>query len=687
MVADFSLSCYTMLETRQLAAIIFTDIVGYTALMGSDEDKAFEVLKKNHAIHENLINKYKGRLIKEIGDGTLASFPLASDAVRCAMEIQKEAKDQDIPLKIGIHQGEMVMAGTDVLGDGVNIASRLQEVSQKGRITISGKVYSDIHNKAGIKTKYIGEKKLKNVDDRVKVYEVLHQENPIKDETIKGEESPKGGKKIAYYIIIGIVVMIAVMMIWKFLFIKDKASQSNEVTIEELDKSIAVLPFANMSDDPEQQYFSDGIMEAILNHLTKIKELKVISRTSVMQYRNTEKTSPKIGEELGVSYLLEGGVQTFEGKVRINVQLIDAVKDKHVWSENYDRELTDIFAIQSEIAQKIATELSTVLTPREREEIQIKGTDNLEAYNLYLMGRYFWYSRTEDGLKKSVDYFEQAVAKDSQYALAYSGLADAYLILVAYGYLPMDEGHPKAKEQALKALEIDPNLAETHATLGTMARREWRWKEAETELKQSIELNPNYAIARHWYAEYLEILGQYEEAREQVNRGLEIDPLSFLLRMQSGAFYYNNGDLDKALKENQKVLELNKNQTITYWKNFVIYREQGRDEEAFLQLKEFWSRDSSRMEYKEVAEDIYTDTGIDGVYKWWIDLEASRSTNPVFIAMNYALLVENELALDWLAKTSAPYLKVNRVYNESLRSDPRFQAMLKKNRSLMGLED
>ncbi len=668
-------------QTRQLAAIMFTDIVGYTALMGSDEDKAFEVLKKNHAIHENLINKYNGRLIKEIGDGTLASFPLASDAVRCAMEIQKEAKDQDIPLKIGIHQGEMVMAGADVLGDGVNIASRLQEASQEGCITISGKVYSDIHNKAGFKTKYIGEKKLKNVDDPMKVYEVLCQEKAIKVETTKGEGSQKARKKLPYFIIAGMVVVIAAILIWKFLPKKDKDSQTTDGTTEEVDKSIAVLPFANMSDDPEQQYFSDGIMEAILNNLTKIEELKVISRTSVMQYRNTEKTSPKIGEELGVAYLLEGGVQTSKGMVRINAQLIDAVNDRHVWSENYDRELTDIFAIQSEIAQKIATELSTVLSPREIAAIEIKGTDNLEAYNLFLMGRYLWYTRTEEGLKKSVDYFEQSLAKDPQYALAYSGLADSYLILVAYGYLPMDEGHPKAKEQALKALEIDPNLAEAHATLGSMARREMRWQEAETELKRSIELNPNYDMARHWYAEYLIIFGQTEEARKQVNQGLEIDPLSFKLREQSAGLYYEAGELDKALKENQKALELNKTLNIIYWRYFVIYREQGRNEEAFTQLKKLWSMDSSMVKYKDHAEDIYTTTGIDGVFKWWIDLEANKfisaSWFASWLAINYALLGEKELALEWLAKSPYPDMKAIRAF-ENLRSDPRFKALLKK---------
>jgi tetratricopeptide (TPR) repeat protein len=406
-----------------------------------------------------------------------------------------------------------------------------------------------------------------------------------------------------------------------------------------------------------------------------------------MQYRNTEKTSPQIAEELGVAFLLEGGVQTVGGKVRINAQLIDAVQDKHVWSENYDRELADIFAIQSEIAQKIASQLKAVLTPQEIEQIDKQRTDNLEAYNSYLMGRYFWNKRTEQSLKKSVEYFEQALAADPEYALAHAGLADAYLILVWRVWLPKEEGLPMAKEHAIKALEIDPNLGEAHATLGSIVLLEWQWQEAETELLKAIELNPNYATGRQYYSEYLHATGQPEEARKQINLALELDPLSLVIHGVSSSQYYNEGELDMALKENLKVLEFDQNRAGPYWKMFIIYREQGRDEEAFKHLKKSWSLNGSQ-EYAELTEDIYAKTGIDGVIRWWMDEEVNKSpNNPVFIAWHYAILGEKDLALGWLERAFELHsnllvgLKGDRTF-ESLRSEPGFIALLEK----MGLE-
>ena len=678
-------------QDHRYAAIMFTDIVGYTALMGSDEDKALEILKKNQKIHTKLINQFNGTLIKEMGDGMLISYHLASDAVRCAIKIQKACNEQGIPLKIGIHEGEMVFVEADVLGDAVNIASRLQEDSKEGDIHISSSVYKNVKNKAGIDTSFVEEKTFKNVDEPVKIYKVKVEkdESPEKD-PIRLKHPPKlAGRKV---MIIGAVIITLLLLVYiGYQYNLNEPQTYPPTTAEaEINKSIAVLPFVNMSNDPEQQYFSDGIMEAILNDLSKIRELKVISRTSVMQYRNTKKTIPQIAEELGVTYLLEGGVQRSGGKVRINAQLINATQDAHVWSDNYDRELINIFELQSDIAQKIASELNTVLSPSEINEIQVRSTSNPEAYNLYMMGRYFWYKRTGDALRKSIDYFEQSLAIDPEYALAYSGLADGFLMRVPYDHLPMDIGFSKAKEYALKALEISPNLAQAYATLGTIAKREWQWNEAESKLKRSIELDPNYIMARHWYAEYLFIFGPSDKLLEQINTGLRLDPFSFLMQSQLAWYYYDEGELDMALEELKTLQELDPfDIRESHIDMFKIYLKQGKEEEAFNSLKKHWAAHNYMEGRVHLAEDIYKRQGMKGLISWMVEFDVKwPNIWPPWVAILYTLLGEKQLALDWLEKSyesrssDLPEIIKSADY-EILRSEPRYLELLRK----MGLNE
>jgi class 3 adenylate cyclase len=262
-----------MPEDRRLAAIMFTDIVGYTALMGSDEDKAFKVLRKNREIQRPIIKKYRGEWLKEMGDGILASFHTASDAVRCAGEIQHAVKKEGIALRIGIHEGEVVFEGGDVLGDGVNVASRLEEMAEEGAINISGAVYKDIKNKAGITAEFIEEKSLKNVEDPVKVYRVKCEEPEV--EVLDEKPSEKKMNKLPYYIIGGLIIVIAAILIWQFLPEKESVTVLEDTEIDKIDKSIAVLPFRNDSPDQENEYFCNGMMEEILDKLHKIGDLNV----------------------------------------------------------------------------------------------------------------------------------------------------------------------------------------------------------------------------------------------------------------------------------------------------------------------------------------------------------------------------------------------------------------------------
>ena len=506
---------------RRHVAVMFTDIVGYTALMGSDEDKAFDMLRCNHSIHETLIKKHKGKLIKEVGDGTLACFPLASDAVRCAKDIQKEANSQNIPLKIGIHQGEMLMVGSDVLGDGVNLASRLQESAEEGCITISASVYRDIKNKADIKTKFLAEKSFKNVDEPIKLYKVISEE--IEKEAIS-EVSPK----------------------------------------KETLNSIAVLPFVNMSNDPEQEYFCDGITEEIINALAHVESLKVIARTSAFMFKGKQEDIREIGGKLDVNTLLEGSVRKAGNRLRITAQLIKVADGSHIWSEAYNRELEDVFAIQEEISLAIVENLKVRLLGKEKVAIEKRHTENLEAYNLYLKGIFWAGKLTVEGNQEASEYFKQAIKLDPNYALPYYGLAAIIFNSLVFGSLPTKEGYTTIKSYLEKAFAIDNTVAESHALMGTIELFcGWNWKAAEKECIKALQLNPNSAGSHYYYSVYLTMAKRHEEAIKEAKIAVELDPLSGLFNMWYGAAHLYGHQYNKAIEILQKAIKMNPTDWLT----------------------------------------------------------------------------------------------------------------------------
>ncbi|HEY6436130.1 MAG TPA: adenylate/guanylate cyclase domain-containing protein, partial [Ignavibacteriaceae bacterium] len=334
-------------SVRQLAAIMFTDIVGYTALMGNDEQKAFTILNKNRALQKPIIEQYHGRWIKELGDGVMTSFSTVSDAVNAAIKIQEAcAISNDFQLRIGVHLGEVVFENEDVFGDGVNISARIQAIANPGCIYISEAVHNNVSNKKDIQTKFIKEVILKNVKEPVKVYEVI----TVNSEPIIPEKQ------------------------------KENISQN----------SIAVLPFANMSSDPEQEFFSDGISEEIINMLAQVPGLKVAGRTSSFFFKGKNQDLRLIGEQLNVNHILEGSVRKSGNKLRITAQLIELVDGYHLYSEKFDRELEDIFDIQDEIALAILNAIKIKLLDTEKRNVLKRYTDNPEAYQLYMQGRFYY---------------------------------------------------------------------------------------------------------------------------------------------------------------------------------------------------------------------------------------------------------------------------------------------------------
>src|SRR5437667_4800063 len=364
---------------------------------------------------------------------------------------EQRMRNERVLLRIGIHVGDVVHSGGDILGDAVNVAARLQPLAAAGGICVTRQVVDQVQGRVKYKMNRLGVRELKNIRHPVELFTV---------------EVPKG------------------------------LTESEEPSLDP--RRIAILPFANLSADPNDRYFADGMTEELISTVSRIGELSVISRTSVMRYKDTIMPIGDIGRELSAGSLLEGSVRKAGNKVRITTQLIDAKNDKHLWAQSYDRDLTDIFAIQGDIAEQVAGALKVKLLSKEKEALEQKPTGSPESYSLYLKGRYFWNERTRESVKKASRYFEEAVRLDPNFALAYSGLADCYLIQEDRGWASHSEAGPLAKRHAEKALELKGDLAEAHASLGLALYNQWDLAGAERELKQAIALKPNYSTAHQW---------------------------------------------------------------------------------------------------------------------------------------------------------------------------------------------
>ena len=458
--------------------------------------------------------------------------------------------------------------------------------------------------------------------------------------------------------------------------------------------SIAVLPLENLSGDPEQEYFADGMTDALIGELAKIRALRrVISRTSVMQFKGVKKSLQEIAQELNVDAVIEGSVLLVGEKVRITAQLIEARTDRHLWADSYERDLRNILALQKELAQAIAHEIKIAVTPEEKERLVRARQVNPESYQLYLKGRWFWNKRTEEDLKKAIDYFEQAIELDSNPALAYAGLADSYALLPEYSSILAKEAYQKANEAALKALEMDDTLAEAHTSLAAIKESYyWDWEAAEREYKRAIELNSNYATAHHWYAFHLIVRTRFDEAIAEIERALELDPLSLVINKDFGSLFYYARQYDRAIEALHKTLEMDPNFSEAHAYLGLVYLQKSIYEEALAELQK--ENELSRGRHPIVESWIgiaYVQMGKRGEAQEVVDDLMERSkymyVSSYGLACVYFVLGEKDNAFEWLEKAYEErdywlsYLKID-PFLDSVRSDPRFIALLKK----MGLE-
>ena len=453
-------------------------------------------------------------------------------------------------------------------------------------------------------------------------------------------------------------------------------------------ESLAVLPLENLSHDPEQEYFADGMTDALITNLTRIGSLRVISRTSSMQYKKARKSLPQIAKELKVDGIIEGTVQRSGNQVRISVQLLHGPTDTHLWAREYERDLSDIVTLQREMARAVADEIRIQLTPQESRSLAGGAAVNPEAYEAYLRGRHFWNKRTEEGLKRSLAYFQQAIEKDPNYARAYVGLSDLHNSLGFYGLRPPRETYPKAKELAMRALALDDTLGEAHTSLASvLADYEWDWAGAEREFRRAIELNPNYEVAHQWHADHLVFMGRFEEGRKEIERAQDLDPLSLIISSDVALHHYYSRDYDSTIAEAARMFELEPDYPLGHIWLGMASVQKGKPDAAVEEFRKAGGVPQGNLMALALLGHAYGRAGRRAEALAVIQ-ELEKAARTRFVSAAYFTLVYLGLGdrakfFEWFEKSYRERsalmvrLKVEPML-DPVRSDPRFQVFLKR---------
>jgi adenylate cyclase len=632
--------------SRRLAAIMFTDTVGYTASTQADEAQTLELLRIQAELVRPVLENYRGREIKSTGDGFLVEFDSALKATQCAVDIQRrifernaEGSGPPIQIRIGIHLGDVVERGTDILGDAVNIAARIEPVAEPGGICISGSVREQVWNKIPDQLEKLPQKSLKGLQVSMDIYRVILPW--VGRETLATGNEPAG---------------------------------------------IAVLPFTNISPDPKDEYFADGLTEELIAVLSQLKDLRVIARTSVTPYKSTTKGVSQIGAELGVSSILEGSVRKAGNHLRITVQLIDVGSQGHVWSHTYDRELDDVFALQSEMAKRVAEALQVKLLAREEARLDHRSAPRPESYLEYLQGRTSLHGFTEAEMRAALEHFERAISLDNRNAAAHAGLADVHRLLGSmYHHLPKPEWEASSREHASRAIELDPDLAEAHASLGLILWDDYRFAAAQKEFELAIDLNPSFAWAHMWYADVLADQGRTEDALREQALAEQLDPLSTLVLSANIWLLTLLGRLEAAERQLAKLGEVEDFGLLYHNGRFFLDLARGDWERGHEEMKHFEKLLPGRPELV-TGQALYLALKGDGARARELLGSIEGLPEPIRpdsqIAGVYAVLGDLDACFRWL-DVAVEFKKVAiQVWRldptlAHVRRDPRFQAILK----------
>ncbi len=631
---------------RRLAAIMFTDMVGFTAAAQSDERGALELLAELEQLLRPLTARYQGRVVKSLGDGMLVEFDSALRATECAVEMQRLIHERNsqgdvtpVRMRVGIHMGEVEQRNGDIFGDAVNVASRLEPLADPGGVCVSAPVLDQVRNRLPTAFEKLPPVALKNVHTPIDIYRVvLPWSRPV-----------------------------------------DRSEPSSR-------PRLAVLPFTNISPDPSDAYFADGLTEELTTVLSQLPELRVIARTSVIGYKAQPKAVAQIGAELDAAALLEGTVRKVGDQLRVTVQLVDVRTQEHAWAHSYDRKLGDVFTVQAEIAREVAAALKVKLRPADSERLAGRRPVRSDSYLAFLKGRTLMAERSEASLRSAKSAFESAITLDPLNAAAYAGLSDVVRLLgIRYREQPLAEWDEASRSLATRALELDPNLAEAHTSLAFSLWSDYQYVEAEDHFRTAIALNPSYSTARVWYASLLADQGRLEESEGQVLLAREADPRSPIVFAHHAELLRYLARFDEARAAIEVLRALDPSGTLYRASRMAYLRSQNDLAGALNELDSLERTDPRDAGYRAARATLYAALGrtepARSLLRELEELTGDQRPSSG-IAEAYALLQEPDACFRWLEKAAFESFDLDAAYwrnepqLEPIRRDPRFQDLL-----------
>jgi TolB-like protein/tetratricopeptide (TPR) repeat protein len=670
---------------RRLAAIMFSDIVGYTSLLKEDEKKAFETLRKNQRIHRRLIKKFNGRWLKEMESGVLASFSSITDAVTCALVIKKSTEEIKIPVRIGIHQGEVIFEKKDILGDGVNIASRIHSTVEENDIIISETVYNDIKNKEGLDIEFVVERELKGVSKPVGIYSVSCTDDSLLDFTIDTGELVQPLSFGRTTIVVGIMV-IAMLAFALYHFLPKIINPPSEQ-----EQSVLVLPCVNYTGTDTLDYFLAGMHDEMIGDIGKISALRVISTTTATTYKNTEKSIPQIASELGVNNIIEPSVKCLGDSICLQVKVMGAYpEEKQLWIHEFKVEKSEILNLYNTVTKDIAERIKVGLTPQEEkllaEEARLVDP---EAYDAYIKGMLYFDKVNPESLLIAAEYFKKAIEIDPYWASPYAGLAGIGLWENQMNLVSRSVPLQMMYKNLIKAIELDPNSANTHYTKAMIAVYiDWDWETGENEIKKALELNPNNAECRIWYAELLVILQRSDEALAQANMALELDPLRSVIVAFYAMVMNNIGDYQSAIDHCEKALSIQPGHPVareTLNTSYYLIGDYPKSIEMITHnYIPYLGDENLKSTFKKAFEEQGYSTAIEVLVAAEEEFAKEEFLSPWSIAFNYMQLKRYDKALDWLEKgyeihdTQMPFIGIGIFRSDELKENPRYIKLMEK---------